>query len=127
MDIHVDETLLTVHINPYFLRLNFSHNLLEDEDSSANYDPGSGSLTISLTKENKGENFKDLDLLAKLLAPRPSQVQNHPVVEVIGSEDNNSDDEDLANRTRHLNIDHQNFIDGADDHPLILTVVLNLW
>ena len=58
----MDETLVTVHVNPYFLRLNFSKALLEDDQSSANYDPSSGTLTVTLTKEHPGEIFDDLDL-----------------------------------------------------------------
>ena len=84
----MDETLFTVHINPYFLRLNFSHPLLEDDASSAVYDPSTGYLTVTLTKEVPGQDFKDLDLLAKLLAPRPpSDAPPQPVIEVLDSED----------------------------------------
>ena len=69
MEITVDDTVLTVHINPYFLRLNFSHALLEYDASSAQYDPGSGNLTVTLAKAVKGQKFDDLDPLAKLPAP----------------------------------------------------------
>ena len=69
MDIHVDGEHLTLHVNPYFLRLTFPHRLVENDESSAQYDPSSGYLTIVLTKEVPGQHFKDLDLLARLLAP----------------------------------------------------------
>jgi hypothetical protein len=69
VDIHVDGEQLTLHVNPYFLRLTFSHRLVEDDESSAQYDPSSGYLTIILTKEVPAEHFKDLDLLAQLLTP----------------------------------------------------------
>ncbi|RDB24070.1 Protein shq1 [Hypsizygus marmoreus] len=105
VEIHVDETLVTVHINPYFLRLNFSKSLIEDDASSAKYDPSSGYLTITLTKENKGEEFDDLDLLAKLLAPRPSVPQ--PSIEVISNEPAASEDDDLAARTEALSLDRE--------------------
>jgi protein SHQ1 len=85
IEIHVEETLFTIHVNPYFLRLNFSNHLLEDDNSSAHYDPASGYLTVQLTKETKGENFSDLDLLAKLLAPRRS-TPLRPTIEVIDGE-----------------------------------------
>ena len=81
---------LAVHVKPYFLRLNFSHALLEDDKSSAQYDPSSGYLTITMTKENKGQDFKDLDLLAKLLAPRTTTHQ--PVIEVLSSDNGNEPD-----------------------------------
>lgn len=69
VEIHVEATLFSVHINPYFLRLHLPANVIEDEDSSAKYDPGTGYLTVTLTKETKGEDFRDLDMLAKLLVP----------------------------------------------------------
>jgi protein SHQ1 len=72
-------------VNPYYLRLNFPHNLLEDDASSAQYDGSSGYLTVTLTKEVKGLEFEDLDLLAKLLAPRQTKNQTTPSIEVLAS------------------------------------------
>jgi protein SHQ1 len=112
VEIHVDETLLTVHINPYFLRLNFSNRLLEDDNSSAEYDPGSGYLTVTLTKEIKGEEFKDLDLLAKLLAPRSTQVQHQPIIEVVGADDALNDEDKLVKKIRDLSLDRQEILEG---------------
>ncbi|KAJ7474834.1 SHQ1-domain-containing protein [Mycena latifolia] len=103
-EIHVDDTLCTVHINPYFLRLNFPHPILEDEASSARYDPSSGYLTVTLTKESRGQEFADLDLLSKLLAPRPSQQT--PLIEVIGTEDADEADE-LVARTDALSLERE--------------------
>lgn len=97
-------------MNPYFLRLNFSHPLKSDEDASASYDAGSGYLSVKLLKETPGQAFKDLDLLAKLLAPRPvEQPASHPVIEVLSSE--NADegevdaDEELAQKNQRLTVD----------------------
>ncbi|KAJ7171180.1 SHQ1 protein-domain-containing protein [Mycena filopes] len=101
VEIHVDDTLFTIHINPYFLRLNFSHSILEDEESMAKYDPSSGYLTVALTKESKGQVFSDLDLLSKLLAPRPSQ--HTPLIEVIGQEDADPED-NLVAQTNALSL-----------------------
>ncbi|KAK0210604.1 SHQ1 protein-domain-containing protein [Desarmillaria ectypa] len=101
VELNVDDTLFTLHINPYFLRLNFSHALLEDDQSSATYDGGTGYLTIVLTKQTRGQEFRDLDLLAKLLAPRPTS--NEVKIEVLESspEDNN----DLVAKTQALSIE----------------------
>ncbi|KAF8201459.1 SHQ1 protein-domain-containing protein [Pholiota molesta] len=95
--------LVTVHVNPYFLRLNFSKPLLEDEESSANYDPSSAMLTVTLTKENKGEVFEDLDLLAKLLAPRKlstKQLQTRA-------------EEDLVAQTESLSMQDGELVQGV--------------
>ncbi|TFY77422.1 hypothetical protein EWM64_g6594 [Hericium alpestre] len=111
VEIHVDETLLSVHISPYFLRLNFPGNVLEDENSSAVYDPSTGYLTVTLTKEEKGQDFPDLDLLAKLLAPKPVQTRapQGPVIEVLASHEADDADEDndqeLVDRARGLSLD----------------------
>ncbi|KAF9566264.1 SHQ1-domain-containing protein [Agrocybe pediades] len=106
VEINVDETLVTIHVNPYFLRLNFSKPLLEDDDnSSANYDPSSGYLTVCLIKVNKGEVFEDLDLLAKLLAPR--KAAQPPSIEVLSSEDIPEDD--LVSRTENLSLEQEEF------------------
>ncbi|CAE6355501.1 unnamed protein product [Rhizoctonia solani] len=89
VEIHVEDALFSVHINPYFLRLNFPHPVLENDDSSASYDPSSGTLTVKLTKETKGIHFPDLDLLTKLLAPRSAAALNDegrskgPLIEVL--------------------------------------------
>ncbi|TFY51075.1 hypothetical protein EVG20_g11176, partial [Dentipellis fragilis] len=95
VEIHVDETLLSVHIAPYFLRVNFPGNVVEDDDSSAVYDPSTGYLTVTLTKETKGADFPDLDLLAKLLAPKPvsKNAPRGPMIEVIASHEADEDED----------------------------------
>jgi protein SHQ1 len=109
----VDETLFTLHINPYYLRLNFSHALQDDDEaSSARYDPGSGYLTVSLTKVVRGQEFEDLDLLTKLLAPRRSERSQGPLVEVLESRENLSDEDDLAARTSDLSLSEQEIYKG---------------
>jgi protein SHQ1 len=113
VEIRVDDTLLTVHVNPYFLRLKFSHAVVEDDDSSAQYDAGSGYLTVTLTKETRGQEFTDLDLLAKLLAPR-SSVPARPTIEVLSSEDSPQLSEDtLANRTAEMSLEEREILQGT--------------
>ena len=107
----MDETLVTVHVNPYFLRLNFSKALLEDDQSSANYDPSSGTLTVTLTKEHPGEIFDDLDLLAKLLAPRCAADKVTPSIEVVASE--NAADDDLVAQAERLSLENEELAQGT--------------
>ncbi|TFY59537.1 hypothetical protein EVJ58_g5721 [Rhodofomes roseus] len=118
VEINIDETLFSVHVNPYFLRLSFPHPLKGDEDASASYDASSGYLTVTLTKETPGQEFKDLDLLAKLLAPRPTE-QQQPVIEVLSSEDATADaendiDEELAQRAQQLTLEQQEILREND-------------
>ncbi|KAJ3562171.1 hypothetical protein NP233_g9743 [Leucocoprinus birnbaumii] len=108
VEINVDETLVSLHVNPYFLRLNFSHALLEDDESAAKYDPSSGYLTITLTKEVKGQEFKDLDLLTQLLAPRKTNAE--PTIEVLAS--TNNEEEVLASGINKLSLEQDEILQG---------------
>ena len=87
IEIHVSDTLLSLHVAPYFLRLNFPASIVEDDQSSAVYDPASGYLTLTLTKQNPGEIFPDLDLLGKLLAPSAQDTRRGPTIEVLGEQE----------------------------------------
>jgi len=84
--------------------------VLEDEESSASYDPSIGNLTVTLTKANKGHVFDDLDLLAKLLAPRRSTQNPSPSIEVLSVETRPEDD--LVTRTEALTLERDEFAEG---------------
>ncbi|KAF8579487.1 SHQ1-domain-containing protein [Ramaria rubella] len=114
VEIHVDGTLFSLHINPYFLRLNFPKPVQEDDDSSAQYDPSSGFLTVILTKEVHGQEFEDLDLLSKLLAPRlDPRDESHPMIEVIDSKEDEV--HKLVEDTEKLSLEreHHVFLEAA--------------
>ncbi|KAF5330561.1 hypothetical protein D9619_006009 [Psilocybe cf. subviscida] len=117
VEINVDDTLVTVHVNPYFLRLNFAKPLTDDDDdSAARYDPSTGTLTVTLTKQIKGEVFEDLDLLAKLLAPRRTQTEQHtPLIEMLSSESNPEVDDDLAAHTNRLTLERDEIEHAAEN------------
>ncbi|KAI6022711.1 SHQ1 protein-domain-containing protein [Pisolithus marmoratus] len=113
VEINVDDTVLIAHINPYFLRLNFPYAVVEDDKSSAQYDPSSGYLTITLTKSVKGQHFPDLDLLAKLLAPRLPRPRTGPSIEVLDSRHALTDAiTDISNCTDALSLDDE-FVQAA--------------
>jgi protein SHQ1 len=88
----------------------------EDDESSAIYDPSSGTLLVKLTKKNHGEVFPDLDLLSKLLAPTPSRSDN-PVIEVLEDNNGEQDDEDIAQLTSQLAISSSELQEGP--HKLL--------
>ncbi|GJE86893.1 SHQ1-domain-containing protein [Phanerochaete sordida] len=115
VEINVDDTLFTLHINPYYLRLNFPHALQEDDEASAQYDPASGFLTVTLTKAVPGQDFEDLDLLAKLLAPRPTeQPSQGPLIEVLDSQSAEvSPEDDLVARAEGLSLEQQEILEAA--------------
>lgn len=117
-----------MHINPYFLRLNFPGRVLEDDASAAQYDPSSGTLTVTLTKETSGQEFKDLDLLAKLLAPRPSTTEpTGPAIEVIASEETGyAAGDELSARVEDLSLDDERreILEGKLTVQLVCTASL---
>jgi hypothetical protein len=124
IEIHVDDTLLSLHVAPYFLRLSFLASVVEDDQSSAVYDPASGYLTLTLTKLNRGENFPDLDLLGKLLAPPPAQSTPHnATIEVLSSQNTsgNTDTSDPGDTER------KKILDGEHRHIFrVLLIMTNL-
>lgn len=55
-------------LSPYYLRLRFPFNLVDDERSHASFDSQNGCVNIKIPKEVHGQHFPDLDLTSKLLA-----------------------------------------------------------
>ena len=88
---------------------------MEDDEASAQYDPSSGFLTVTLTKAVPGQHFEDLDLLAKLLAPRRTeQPPQGPLIEVLGSENNEASAEDeLVAQAESLTLEQREILEGT--------------
>jgi hypothetical protein len=116
LDVSIDSTLVTIHISPYFLRLNLpgpvvnpeeSPDPAEDAPADAHYDASSGWLRIALRKEQRGQHFPDLDLLPMLLAP--PQATRPPVIEVLDAGDGGNGDAgfELASGMDGLNLDEE--------------------
>ena len=126
IEIHVDDTLLSLHVAPYFLRLNFPASVVEDDQSSAVYEPASGYLTVTLTKLNRGETFPDLDLLGKLLAPSAQSTHHNPTIEVLDSLDDSGHTDtshpDAAERNEILDGEHSLWVTLSFYHQLISNV-----
>lgn len=124
LELHVDDTLVSAHINPYFLRINLPGPVTEDDQSSAAYDAATGYLNLTLTKCLPGQEFKDLDLLSKLLAPRqPATSPGPPSIEVLSDDpsDIGPTEEDeyvdeaaqLSDRMHQLSLERQEILKGA--------------
>ncbi|KAF9153762.1 hypothetical protein BG015_002684 [Linnemannia schmuckeri] len=89
VDFEVDGAVFKFNLKPYFLRLTFPGNVVDDERAKATYNVGEGELTVILPKETSGEDFPDLDMLTKLLVRKgdlstDKQVKR-PLIEVISS------------------------------------------
>lgn len=78
IEFQVEGDLFVFSLAPYYLRLRFPGNLLNDEDekviddeslkSTTEYDAATCVIRISICKETPGQEFEDLDLISKLLA-----------------------------------------------------------
>ncbi|PVZ98959.1 hypothetical protein BB558_005029 [Smittium angustum] len=77
--------------NPYYLRLKFPAEIVEDEESKAQFDVSEGCISVKLGKANKGENFPDLDLLSVLLATKTESREKVPKKSIIEVLDDNTE------------------------------------
>ncbi|AET38800.1 Hsp90 cochaperone SHQ1 Ecym_3309 [Eremothecium cymbalariae DBVPG len=68
LEIVVDGNLFVFHLSPYYLRLRFPHEMVDDERCTAQYNSNDESIAVKVPKTLKGQVFEDLDLSTKLLA-----------------------------------------------------------
>jgi len=71
----IDERHLYFSCKPYLLRLQLPGRVHDEEhvDTTAKYDWNidHGTIFLHLVKKQPGEAFEDLDMLSKLMAPKP--------------------------------------------------------
>jgi protein SHQ1 len=72
MEFHVDGCHFSFYCKPYLLKLQFPHEVVDDELAKAVYDPNTdnGTIVVHLPKQEPGLEFPDLDLLTKLMQPK---------------------------------------------------------
>ncbi|KAF9361247.1 hypothetical protein BGX26_004766 [Mortierella sp. AD094] len=90
VDFEVDGAVFKFNVKPYFLRLTFPGNVVDDERATATYNVGAGELTVVLPKETPGEHFSDLDMLTKLLVRKSDLAEKQikkPLIEIVSSGD----------------------------------------
>ncbi|KAF9996638.1 hypothetical protein BGZ80_002272 [Entomortierella chlamydospora] len=90
VDFEVDGAVFKFNVKPYFLRLTFPGNVVDDERATATYNVGAGELTVVLPKGTPGEHFPDLDMLTKLLVRKSDLAEKQikkPLIEVVSSGD----------------------------------------
>ncbi|ANZ75751.1 BA75_03251T0 [Komagataella pastoris] len=86
IEIVVDDNLFIFSLQPYYLRLRLPGPLVDDERAKAEFVSKDEKIAIKVPKLNPKEDFKDLDLTAKLLA----RVNEHTVNTNSGSNDNDN-------------------------------------
>ena len=94
----IDGATFTLHCKPYFLKLNFEQQLVQDGRETASYNIDAGLLTCTLPKAEPEQHFDNLDMITKLLtcSARPSAraAAHSPGIEVVGGDaDSDGDDE----------------------------------
>lgn len=81
LEVVIQENMIIFHLSPYYLRLRFPHELVDDERSTALYDSKSECINVKIGKLNKNEYFEDLDLPTKLLARQGDLVDSDALTE----------------------------------------------
>ncbi|KAF5101819.1 hypothetical protein D0Z00_000681 [Geotrichum galactomycetum] len=128
IEFQVDSNVFIFSLSPYYLRLRFSHALLNDEDervidnetlkSTLNYNASDCTVEISIAKETPGQEFEDLDLLTKLLAraknpdhraPSSSGDVPRPLIQEIGGDNNNPSNQDIDAHFSRLQSEAEEF------------------
>ncbi|KAK9366075.1 SHQ1 protein-domain-containing protein [Lipomyces kononenkoae] len=100
VELRADGDIFMFSLPPYYLRLHFPGNIVDDERASALFDLETQTLAVKFPKETAGEEFHDLDLMTKLLARVGEKSQNDkasgaskpesktkPLIEELGSDD----------------------------------------
>ncbi|EDO16721.1 hypothetical protein Kpol_1003p26 [Vanderwaltozyma polyspora DSM 70294] len=107
MEMVVTGNVFVFHLSPYYLRLRFPHNLVDDERATAEYKLSEETIHIKLPKEERGKVFEDLDFPSKLLAregdilqadnlnnveANTNNIAKGPLIQEIGGEKSQSDE-----------------------------------
>ncbi|CAI2177446.1 9370_t:CDS:2 [Funneliformis geosporum] len=89
IELYCEGSDFTFYAKPYYLRLHFPGNLVDDDRVNASYDIAAGEMNLKIPKETPGMEFPDLDLLTKLLAPKSvKKIPEKPLIEVIEGDNN---------------------------------------
>ncbi|QLQ78980.1 hypothetical protein HG537_0B03270 [Torulaspora globosa] len=106
LEMAVDGTVFVFYLSPYYLRLTFPDEIVDDERATAKYCSKEECIDIQLPKLREGTFFEDLDVPTKLLARRGDLVGAHalskrdqglkkPLIEEIGFGNENLEKDDL--------------------------------
>lgn len=132
MEMVVDGNVFIFHLSPYYLRLRFPHNLVDDERATAEYKITSESIYIKLPKEEKGKYFDDLDFPTKLLAregdligadklseANKDNVSKGPLIQEIGSSSSNNEAKEIGAMGESFNWEIEQTMQDATSSSLL--------
>ncbi|KAJ3326278.1 Hsp90 cochaperone shq1 [Boothiomyces sp. JEL0866] len=87
VEIDVNDKEFRFYGKPYFLRLHFTHSLIENGKEKSSYNTDTGMLLLHIPKAEKGKHFEDLDLLTKLLDIKEKPAEKKVLIQEIGGVD----------------------------------------
>ncbi|KAN0034321.1 hypothetical protein ACTFIV_000818 [Dictyostelium citrinum] len=93
-DFYLLENQFKFYCKPYFLRLTFSHNIVENGKEKASFNVNTQEFTFYLPKEIKGQKFNDLDLITKLLEKKSTNTSKIQVLNGESNQNDGGDDDD---------------------------------
>lgn len=86
LQFEVADDVFVFSLPPYYLRLRLPGMLIEDEFMDSQYDLKTNEVKCRVSKLNKGEEFKDLDMLSKLLATKKQTNVSKPLIQEVDDE-----------------------------------------
>ncbi|CCK70458.1 Hsp90 cochaperone SHQ1 KNAG_0E01960 [Huiozyma naganishii CBS 8797] len=99
VEVVIDGNTLIFHLAPYYLRLRFDNELVEDERASTKFIVGEECILVTAPKRVHGQVFEDLDLHSKLLArinddagKAANDKPNGPLIQELDSKRNTAED-----------------------------------
>lgn len=132
MEFVVDGREFSFFCKPYLLQLTLPGEVVDDDERTKGvYDAGldNGTITVHLPKKERGEDFPNLDLLTKLLAPSKRSdllnvsgegggntpvAPNRPLIEVVSSTSALSEKENSSSSDEDAQSSHEDAAEVAE-------------
>ena len=131
VEIYMEDNEFKFYVKPYFLRLYFPCDVIEDGQEKAEYDISTGIFKIQVPKKNPGEYFPNMDMLTTLLETKKKHLFKH--IEVV--DDDNQNENDLTkmnsngkeNENVNCSKDVNDNVGGSEDDDLCWEVEQELF
>jgi len=89
VELYIENNEFKFYVKPYFLRLYFPGEVIEDGREKAEYDVSTGIFKIHVPKKTCGEFFPNLDMLTTLLETKKKHIVKQ--IEVVETSENQVD------------------------------------
>lgn len=121
MEMFIEGAQFKFYLKPYYLRLTFSHELVENGEEKAQYSVDTGDLVMKLPKATKGQHFEDLEMISKLLANKPVAAST-PGIEVLSSAEGGEEGEGSNEEEEFLDEEFNWEIEQTEVSPIISNI-----